>query len=50
LSSSEYQPILVAGNSDKNNSNLSNSEINKILLIEDNAADARMVELLLVEY
>ncbi len=49
MSSSEYQPILVAGSSQNNTSNLSNSEINKILLIEDNAADARMVELLLVE-
>jgi len=48
-SSSEYQPILVAGNSQNNTSNLSSTEINKILLIEDNAADARMVELLLVE-
>jgi len=49
VSSSEYQPILVAGSSENNTSNLSNSEINKILLIEDNAADARLVELLLVE-
>ncbi len=49
MSSSEYQPILVAESSENNTSNLSNSEINKILLIEDNAADARMVELLLVE-
>lgn len=48
-SGSEYQPILVEGNSKLNTSNLSNTEINKILLIEDNAADARLVELLLVE-
>jgi hypothetical protein len=44
--SSEYQPILVERNSENNASNLSSTEINKILLIEDNAADARMVELL----
>jgi len=49
VSSSEYQPILVAGSRENNTTNLSSTEINKILLIEDNAADARMVELLLVE-